>query len=88
MNSFNSKVSKMYNNLNSSAILSIKCEEKDVKVVYNSNINKEYTFNCTNVLEFEDSLCKELLSVEMKTGGSVGRFLHNQIKEGVLVESK
>ena len=56
--------------------------------MYNSNINKEYTFNCTNVLEFEDSLCKELLSVEMKSGGSVGRFLHNQIKEGVLVESK
>ena len=78
----------MYNNLNSSAILSIKCEENDVKVVYNSNINKEYTFNCKNVVDFEDSLCKELLSVEMKTGGSVGRFLHNQIKEGVLVESK
>jgi hypothetical protein len=81
-------MSKMYDNLNSSAIKSINCEEKDVKVVYNSNINKEYTFNCGNVENFRNDLCKELLSVEMKTGGSVGRFIHNQIKEGVLVESK
>jgi len=78
----------MYDNLNSSAIKSINCEENDVKVVYNSNINKEYTFNCENVENFRNNLCKELLSVEMKTGGSVGRFIHNQIKEGVLVESK
>ena len=81
-------MSKMYDNLNSSAIKSINCEENDVKVVYNSNINKEYTFNCENVENFRNNLCKELLSVEMKTGGSVGRFIHNQIKEGVLVESK
>jgi|TARA_B100001250_G_C19665720_1_gene729160 hypothetical protein len=78
----------MYNNLNSSAVKSIKCEEKEVKVTYNSNTSKEYTFISKNVLEFEDSLCKELIAVEMKTGGSVGRFLHNQIKEGLLVESK
>ena len=78
----------MYDNLISTAIKSINIEDNSVKVVYYSNKDKEYTFNCENVQEFEDSLCKELISVEMKTGGSVGKFLHNQIKEGLIVESK
>ena len=81
-------MSKMYDNLISTAINSINIVENTVKVVYNSNKDKEYTFNCENVQQFEDSLCKELISIELKTGGSVGKFLHNQIKEGVLVESK
>ena len=78
----------MYDNLISTAIKSINIVENTVKVVYNSNKDKEYTFNCQNVQQFEDSLCKELISIEMKTGGSVGKFLHNQIKEGLIVESK
>ena len=78
----------MYDNLISSAIKSINIVDNSVKVVYNSNKDKEYTFNCQNVQQFEDSLCKELISIELKTGGSVGKFLHNQIKEGLLVESK
>ena len=78
----------MYDNLISTAIKSINIVENTVKVVYYSNKDKEYTFNCENVEEFEQSLCKELISVELKTGGSVGKFLHNQIKEGLLVESK
>ena len=81
-------MSKMYDNLISTAIKSINIVENTVKVVYNSNKDKEYTFNCENVQQFEDSLCKELISIELKTGGSVGKFLHNQIKEGLLVESK
>ena len=81
-------MSKMYDNLISTAIKSINIVENTVKVVYNSNKDKEYTFNCQNVQQFEDSLCKELISIEMKTGGSVGKFLHNQIKEGLIVESK
>ena len=81
-------MSKMYDNLISSAIKSINIDNNSVKVVYCSNKDKEYTFNCENVQEFEDSLCKELISVELKTGGSVGKFLHNQIKEGLIVESK
>ena len=81
-------MSKMYDNLISTAIKSINIVENTVKVVYYSNKDKEYTFNCENVEEFEQSLCKELISVELKTGGSVGKFLHNQIKEGLLVESK
>ena len=78
----------MYDNLISTAIKSINIVENTVKVVYYSNKDKEYTFNCENVEEFEQSLCKELISVELKTGGSVGKFLHNQIKEGLIVESK
>ena len=78
----------MYDNLISTAINSINIVENTVKVVYNSNKDKEYTFNCENVQQFEDSLCKELISIELKTGGSVGKFLHNQIKEGLIVESK
>ncbi|AIX26784.1 hypothetical protein ABY41_gp063 [Synechococcus phage ACG-2014i] len=81
-------MSKMYDNLISSAIKSINVYENTIEVVYNSNKDKEYTFNCDNTQVFEDTLCKELISVELKTGGSVGRFLHNQIKEGLIVESK
>ena len=78
----------MYDNLISTAINSINIVENTVIITYNSNKDKEYTFNCQNVEQFEDSLCKELISIELKTGGSVGKFLHNQIKEGLLVESK
>ena len=81
-------MSKMYDNLISTAIKSINIVENTVIITYNSNKDKEYTFNCQNVQQFEDSLCKELISIELKTGGSVGKFLHNQIKEGLLVESK
>lgn len=81
-------MTKMYDNLISTAIKSINIVENTVIVTYNSNIDKEYTFNCNNIQLFEDSLCKELISIELKTGGSVGKFLHNQIKEGLIVESK
>lgn len=78
----------MYDNLISTAIKSINITDNSVIITYNSNIDKEYTFTCNNIQVFEDSLCKELISIELKTGGSVGRFLHNQIKEGLIVESK
>ena len=81
-------MSKMYDNLISSAIKSINIVENTVIITYNSNKDKEYTFNCENVQQFENSLCKELISIELKTGGSVGKFLHNQIKEGLIVQSK
>ena len=81
-------MTKMYDNLISTAIKSINITDNSVLVVYNSNKDKEYTFNCDNTQVFEDTLCKELISIELKTGGSIGRFLHNQIKEGLIVESK
>ena len=81
-------MTKMYDNLISTAIKSINIVENTVIVTYYSNVDKEYTFNCNNIQVFEDSLCKELVSIELKTGGSVGKFLHNQVKEGLIVESK
>ncbi len=81
-------MSKVYDNLISAAVSSIEIVNNQVKVIYNSNKDKEYTFDCNNIEEFENDLCKELISIEMKTGGSVGKFLHNCIKESVLIESK
>jgi len=81
-------MSKMYDNLISTAVNSVEIVENTVKIVYNSKKDKEYTFTCENVEQFQEELCKELISIELKTGGSVGKFLHNQIKEGFLIESK
>ena len=82
-------MSKMYDNLISTAIKSINIVENTVKVVYYSNKDKEYTFKCENIEQFEQNWCKELLGVDMKNeDASIGKFIHNQIKEGLLVESK
>jgi len=82
-------MTKVYDNFNSTAINSVTIEDNVVKVVYNSNIDKEYSFNCENVEEFEENLCKELVDVELtNTKGSVGKFVYQQIKSGVLVENK
>ena len=82
-------MSKTFENLNSSAINSINIEDNVVKVVYQSNIDKEYTFNCVNVEEFEQQLSEQLIGVEMKDNTvSVGRFINQQIKNQVLVENK
>ena len=80
---------KAYQSLNSSAINSITIEDNVVKVVYNSNIDKEYTFNCQNIDQFIEKLSEELIDVELNNGkGSVGKFLHRSIRDGVLVENK
>ena len=82
-------MSKTFENLNSSAINSINIEDNVVKVVYQSNIDKEYTFTCENVEQFVEQLSSELIDVELNNGkGSVGKFLHQQIRNKVLVESK
>ena len=82
-------MTKTFGNLQSSAVDSINIEENVVKVVYNSNKDKEYTFNCQNVDQFVEQLSAELIDVELNNGkGSVGRFLYQQIRNGVLVESK
>ena len=82
-------MSKSFKDLQSSAVYSLEVEENTVKVVYNSNIDKVYTFNCENVEEFVDNLSQQLIDIELDNqNGSVGKFLHQQIKSGVLVESK
>ena len=79
----------MYDNLISTAINSVNITDNSVIITYNSNKDKEYTFNCENIEQFEQNWCKELLGVDMKNeDASIGKFIHNQIKEGLLVESK
>ena len=82
-------MTKTFDKLNSSAINSVTIEENVVKVVYNSNIDKEYSFNCENVEEFEQQLSEQLIGVELEQSEvSVGRFINQQIKDQVLVQSK
>lgn len=82
-------MSKTYDNLISTAVHSVTIGENDVKVVYNSNKDKEYTYNCKNIDEFNDEFIKVLIGIELRNeNASIGKFLHNQIKEGLIVESK
>ena len=82
-------MNKTFTNLQSSAINSIEVVDNTVKVVYNSNVDKEYTFNCNNIDQFVEDLSSELISIELTDNkGSVGRFINQQIKSAVLVESK
>ena len=79
----------MYDNLISTAINSINIVDNTVIITYNSNKDKEYTFDCQNIQEFQQNLDKELLGVDMKNeDASIGKFLHRQIKESFLVENK
>ena len=71
---------KSYENLASSALNSLKIDKKTVYVVYNSNIDKEYEFECENTQEFDDKVSKTLQNKE-----SMGKLLHKSIKEGKLV---
>ncbi len=71
---------KTYENLDSSALNTLKVSEKSVYVVYNSNIDKEYEFNCDNTQEFDEKMSNTLKNKE-----SVGKLLNMSIKEGKLV---
>jgi len=80
---------KTFKNFQSSAVNSIEVVENIVKVVYNSNIDKEYTFTCENVDEFVENLSQELVGIELaEDKASVGGFLHRQVKSGVLIQTK
>ena len=71
---------KTYENLESSALFRLKVDKKSVYVVYNSNIDKEYEFNCDNTEEFNEKVSKTL-----KTNESLGKLLNSCIKQGELV---
>ena len=71
---------KTYENLDSSAVNTLKVDKESVFVVYNSNIDKEYEFECENTQEFDDKVSKTLQNKE-----SMGKLLHKSIKEGKLV---
>ena len=87
-------MTKLFDKLDSSAIESVEVDENVVKVVYTSNIDKEYSFNCENVDEFLDNFTEILVECELNKDNpqfekkSVGRFINQQIKQGVLVQSK
>ena len=71
---------KTYENLDSSALYTLKVDKKSVFVVYNSNIDKEYEFECENTQEFDDKVSKTLKNKE-----SIGKLLNSCIKQQELV---
>ena len=71
---------KTYENLDSSALFRLKVDKKSVYVVYNSNIDKEYEFDCKKAEEFDKKVSKTLKNKE-----SIGKLLHSCIKQGELV---
>ena len=73
---------KTYENLASSAVKSIKVDEKSIYIVYNSNTDKEYEFICDNTAEFDVKLSETISKEE-----SLGKFIHNQVKEGIIQPS-
>ncbi|MAD25782.1 MAG: hypothetical protein CMO44_16605 [Verrucomicrobiales bacterium] len=77
------EIVQIYTELASTAVSSVKIDEKLVKIVYNSNTDKEYTFNCDNTDEFNTKLSNTLTNKE-----SVGRFISSSVKEGLIVPSK
>ena len=74
---------QIYTELASTAVNSVKIDETLLKIVYNSNTDKEYTFNCDNTDEFNTKLSNTLTNKE-----SVGRFISSSVKEGLIVPSK
>ena len=78
----------LYSNFFSSAINSVETKNNQVFVTFNSNIAKNYEYNCENVAEFTNNLCSVLISNELdQDGGSVGQYISEARKSGVLVDS-
>ena len=71
---------KIYENLDSSAINTLKVNKESVYVVYTSNTDKEYEFKCENTQEFDEKVSQTLQNKE-----SLGKLLHSSIKQGDLV---
>ena len=71
---------KTYENLDSSAVNTLKVDKESVFVVYNSNIDKEYEFKCENTQEFDEKVSKTLKNKE-----SIGKLLNSSIKQQELV---
>jgi len=71
---------KIYENLDSSAINTLKVNKESVYVVYTSNIDKEYEFKCENTQEFDEKVSKTLQNKE-----SLGKLLNSCIKQQELV---
>ena len=72
---------KSYENLDSSAINTLKINKNVVFVTYQSNIDKEYEFSCENTVEFDEKVSNTLKNKE-----SIGKLVNSSIKEGKLVD--
>jgi hypothetical protein len=72
---------KTYENLDSSAVNRLRIGKNSVFVTYQSNIDKEYEFNCENTEEFNDKV-----NFSLETKESIGKLLNNSIKDGKLVD--
>ena len=86
-------MSKIYDNLESSAIKSIEINNiiggGTVNIVYNSNTSKVYSYNCEDTNVFELKLSEVIHCVANKLPEwSVGKFINQQVKDSVLVENK
>jgi len=74
-----------YSKFDSNAINSIETKDNQVFVTFNSNIAKEYVYNCENIADFANSLCEVLTGIEINNSdASVGKFISNSRKSGVL----
>jgi hypothetical protein len=65
----------------SSAINSVYIEDNTVKLTYNSNKDKEYQYNCTNINQFTIDLVNNILN-----NGSVGKYIIQQRSNNNLQE--
>ena len=72
---------KTYENIDSSAINALKVNKTSVFVTYQSNLDKEYEFQCENTQEFN-----EKVSNTLKNNESIGKLVNVSIKEGKLVD--
>jgi hypothetical protein len=73
--------SLVFENLNSSAIFSIKVTNIEVNIAYQSKKEKIYTYNCDNLQEFANNLQIVVKDPEK----SVGSWVNRQIKEKSLI---
>ena len=70
----------VFENLDSSAVFRIKCEENSVFVTFQSKIDKEYEYNCKNIEEFAKTVQKVLID----TNKSIGRYINTSIRDNTL----
>lgn len=68
-------------NFNSSAINSINIEDNVIKLVYNTNKDKEYVYNVENINQFVIDLVDNILN-----NGSVGKYINQQRSNNNLQE--
>ena len=72
---------KTYENLDSSAINTLKVDKSVVYVTYQSNIDKTYEFSCENTVDFN-----ALVSNTLNNKESIGKLVNTSIREGKLVD--